>query len=305
MVDLLTFFRGTLGHRVPREAEGWLRGYVEPDEAIERAHAVHLMWLSSLCEEQTSQEIVAVCFGRIEARQMYAEAQREPQDSAAAAALALAARRLREALQGTRWWAALVERWEARQTRGLGVARYSLARVDVEPVRGTRVGRFAVRELRWDEARPVMLPALRYREETPRCRRHEAGPERLYAVDLVEDGRSLGSFASAAVAFEVAARFDRRGLIEPPVPRALQRVLDEYRGRPPRVHARSWPAEPHWSFAECRRRMLGWGDGDRRDRDDGRGHPVRVEQLGERVHGGDAGRVEADCRRGEEVGHAR
>src|SRR5262245_27470261 len=103
MVDLLTFFRGTLGHRDPQEARAWLLEHVDPDVALERAHAVHLMWLSSLCEEQTSQEIVAVCFARIAARSCYADTQREPQDPHAGAALAQAARRMREAVQGTRW----------------------------------------------------------------------------------------------------------------------------------------------------------------------------------------------------------
>lgn len=256
MADLLTFFERTMGHVVPLEARAWLHEHVDPRTAIVRANAVHLLWLSSLCEEHTSREIVAVCFARLEARACYQAAQRGSLEPPVDGGLLAAAGRLRDAVLGTRWWAALVERWEARQSRGLGVVRYAIDGRDVPPVLGTRVGRFAVRQLAWADGPRRWPTPLRHREETPWGRQHHAGPQWVYAVDHVATGKSLGTFASAAVAFEIADRFDRRGVVEPPVPAALQRLLDTYRGGPPQLGARSWPAEPRWSFGECRRRVL-------------------------------------------------
>lgn len=260
MTDLLTFFERTMGYAVPMEARAWLREHVDPHVALMQGHAVHLLWLSSVCEEWTSREIVEVCFARMEARVCHEAMQRGSEEPPPVdGGLLAATERLREAVRATRWWVELVKRWEARQSRGLGIARYMLAGADVQHMRGTRVGRFAVRELAWADGSRRLPTPLRYREKTPWGSRHSAGPQWVYAVDHVATGKSLGTFASAAVAFEVADRFDRWGVIEPPVPPALQRLLDVYRGGLPRLGARSWPAEPHWSFGECRRRAVQLG----------------------------------------------
>ncbi len=247
-VDLLTFFERTMRWRVPQHTRAWARGHVDPTHAIHRAHPVHLMWLSSRCTNQAT-----VLVPRIEVRAQYACAQYDSDDTVAAQALREATTALREALLGTHWWVTLGQAWDARQTQCLGVSQYRLDTQATTIVRGTAVGAFAVRELRWADALvTVDGPPLGHRERTP-TQRHCDGPRYVYAVDHAPWGRSLGTFASPRVAFELAARHDDwLAHLRPSVPPPC--MLDRYRGMPPHPEAPSWPAEPHWRFALLRQR---------------------------------------------------
>ncbi|MCH9681567.1 MAG: hypothetical protein K0V04_09050 [Deltaproteobacteria bacterium] len=243
-MDLLTFFERSMHWCTPQPLRAWARDHVDPEAALDAAHPVHLMWLSSRCYD------VPVVFGRIKVRAEYACVQEG--DDNALPALREAAIELRAALAATRWWAHLIETWEVHQTQGLGVARYELHARGSVVVRGTAVGSFAVRELRWVHGVSDVAPPLRHREQTELAERHQGGPCHLYAVDHIESGRSLGTFASARVAFEVAERFDAHAVVGRPCPPKLGRVLAEYAGWPPHPEARSWPAEPYWRFAVAR-----------------------------------------------------
>ncbi|MCH9682614.1 MAG: hypothetical protein K0V04_14355 [Deltaproteobacteria bacterium] len=249
-MNLLRFFEQTMRWRVPVHTRAWARDHVDPRHALDRAHPVHLMWLSSQCTDPST------VVPRIDVRAQYACTQYDGDDVGAARALLEATTALRWALLETRWWESLDQAWCARQTQGLGVTQYCLYALPPVHVRGTAVGAFAVRELRWADALDVLAgPALRHRERTPK-QRHIDGPRYVYAVDHVQSGRSLGSFASVGVAFEFAARHDdwladRRDSMPP------SRVLDRYRGEPPHPEAPSWPAEPHWRLALLRQRDHG------------------------------------------------
>ncbi|MCA9706305.1 MAG: hypothetical protein KDK70_10690 [Myxococcales bacterium] len=267
MAELLTFLEQALGQTVPLTCRVWLRQHVDPEHACDAAHAVHLLWLTSCTELHDHAEVEAVVLSRVKLLGLLRDEQAVAtacESDGAYAYFERAKARLRAALRSTRWWAELVERWEARQSRGLGVVQYDVRqRAMTSRVRGTHVGRFAVREVQW----PALVrraPALRHKERTPEDWRHGQGPRFLYAVDLVATGLSLGTFASAAVAFEVADRFDRDGVTSGTPPQVLRRLLDVYAGTAPGLGCRSWPAEPHWSFAACRRRA--WGRRPRRRR---------------------------------------
>ncbi|MCH9682712.1 MAG: hypothetical protein K0V04_14855 [Deltaproteobacteria bacterium] len=247
-MNLLAFFERTKRWRVPRHSRAWARDHVDLEYAIDHAYPVHLMWLSSRCTDQST-----VLVPRIDVRAQYACAQYDSDDAGAAQALREASAGLRRALLGTPWWDSLNQAWQARQTQGLGVARYRLDTPTPVLVRGTAVGAFAVRELRWVDALTTREgPPLGHRERTP-PQRHQSGPRYVYAVDHAPSGRSLGTFASARVAFELAARHDDwLAQLRPSIPRS--RLLDRYRGKPPHPEAPSWPAEPFWRFALGRQR---------------------------------------------------
>lgn len=235
---------------VPQFARAWSGSNVSPGFALRHAHLQHLLWLARCCNS-TSQEIARVLGAAIFAQSVAAAADAEfsafpasgisPELTSMRHEALLAQRGLRHALEESSWWQCLCLAWERWYTRGHEVRTYPIRSADGQTVlvRGTAVGAYAVREVpRVELVRvpPASLPS----------RRHADSIEGIYLVDQTETGYCLGTFASGAVAFAVAARFN--ALLErhdgADIESTLWKAVSRYRGTWISTKWESWPARP-------------------------------------------------------------
>jgi hypothetical protein len=224
-MSLLDFL--TQQFNVPRDARAWVLAHVSPDQALARAPMVHLDWIARCCTHN-AQEIARVLSALIKARLAH-------RDGGSHAPLAR--NELRETIRSTSWWQCLCLDWERWYTHGCESRSYvvHLASGKTATVRGTAVGRHAVREVLASEFWPVpprSLPSRRHLEALPA----------IYIVDHIDLGLSLGCFASPAVAFWLADRFDRNQ--DEATTRKVWRAAVHHRGTSINGRWRSWPAPP-------------------------------------------------------------